>query len=123
MLQVCQSTEHPVRMAAIQCLGMLLHFDNYSGYLFRAHPIMMQNLRSMKIMDDIFSDTRAEQESVELRGRVLCVIQEFLLSQLLKGEEEDESMVLNLTIVSRPAKVNIMELIGETEGFADSGYV
>jgi cohesin loading factor subunit SCC2 len=58
-----------LRGRILQCLG----------FLFRAQPSLMTMDRSSVIMDDIFSSSDEER-----RGRLLKIIQEFLISEAAK---------------------------------------
>ncbi|KXN83113.1 Protein rad9 [Leucoagaricus sp. SymC.cos] len=93
-----------IRGRTLQCLG----------FLFRAQPTLMTEQRSASIMDAIFDSPEEEG-----KGRLLRIMQEFLVS-----ESEKHSVQLKETVKSKtykPANVNMDELIGNTDGFADSG--
>ncbi|KAJ7175276.1 sister chromatid cohesion C-terminus-domain-containing protein, partial [Mycena filopes] len=94
-----------LRGRILQCLG----------FLFRAQPSLMTMPRSALIMDDIFSSPDEER-----RGRLLKIIQEFLISEAAKhtAKQKDTVAVKNKT---KPSDVNMDELVGNTDGFADSG--
>jgi len=85
--------------------------------------------RSAYIMDQIFASPEEEG-----KGRLLKIIQDFLLSEaekhsaLAKGKKTifPASPRLNVFLESSTTKpkncdVNMDELVGNTEGFADSG--
>lgn len=89
--------------------------------------------QSATIMDAIFASP--DEES---RGRLLKIMQEFLVSEAAKHSAKEKGLFLismatrrltGLTRFSESAKgkskagVNMEELVGNTDGFADSGYV
>jgi cohesin loading factor subunit SCC2 len=86
--------------------------------------------RSSTIMDAIFASPEEEG-----RGRLLKIMQEFLISEASKHSvKEKGKFLLNLPrpfihspleITKGKAKqtdVNMDELVGNTDGFADSGF-
>ncbi|KDR82399.1 hypothetical protein GALMADRAFT_220397 [Galerina marginata CBS 339.88] len=83
------------------------------GFLFRAQPTLMTMERSAHIMDDIF----ASQEE-EGKGRLLKIIQDFLVSEASKHSAKEKESSKGKT---KPSDVNMDELVGNTDGFADSG--
>ncbi|THH14012.1 hypothetical protein EW146_g6273 [Bondarzewia mesenterica] len=95
--------ESALRGRILQCLG----------FLFRAQPTLMTLDSSAMIMDAIFASSEDEN-----RGRLLKIMQDFLLSEATKHtEKEKKSAKGNLTL----SDVNMEELVGNTDGFADSG--
>ncbi|KAJ7457662.1 hypothetical protein B0H11DRAFT_208709 [Mycena galericulata] len=100
-----KSSEAALRGRILQCLG----------FLFRAQPSLMTMERSAVIMDDVFSSPDEER-----RGRLLKIIQEFLISEAAKhsAKHKDSIAVKGKT---KPSDVNMDELVGNTDGFADSG--
>ncbi|PPR07277.1 hypothetical protein CVT26_012437 [Gymnopilus dilepis] len=92
-----------LRGRILQCLG----------FLFRAQPTLMTMERSARVMDDIF----ASQEE-EGKGRVLKIIQDFLVSEASKHIAKEKESTKGK---SKTGDVNMEELIGNTDGFADSG--
>lgn len=68
---------------------------------------------SARIMDDIFGSTDSET-----RGRLLKLLQEFLISEATKHSAKEKE---NSKKAVKPTTVNMEELIGNTDGFADSG--
>jgi cohesin loading factor subunit SCC2 len=105
----------------------------FLGFLFRAQPSLMTLDRSATIMDAIFASP--DEES---RGRLLRIMQEFLVSEATKHSTKEKgifyfprmppatSPILNLSAESAKNKtknvdVNMEELVGNTDGFADSG--
>ncbi|KAG5653655.1 hypothetical protein H0H81_011615 [Sphagnurus paluster] len=92
-----------LRGRILQCLG----------FLFRAQPTLMTLERSSTIMDEIFNSPEEEG-----RARLLKIIQEFLVSEATKHsakeKEADKGKV-------KATDVNMEELVGNTDGFADSG--
>ena len=82
--------------------------------------------RSSTIMDAIFASP--EEES---RGRLLKIIQEFLTSEASKHSAKEKGSCYRFPVrlaCLHPAenakgKVNMDELVGNTDGFADSGCV
>ncbi|EJF61054.1 hypothetical protein DICSQDRAFT_170603 [Dichomitus squalens LYAD-421 SS1] len=94
-----------LRGRILQCLG----------FLFRAQPALMTAEPSAKIMDAIFSSS-----SEEARGRLLKILQDFLVTEAAKhAANEKASASAKGKVVT--GKVNMEELIGNTDGFADSG--
>lgn len=78
------------------------------GFIFRAYPQLMVTEKSTAIMDSIFA-TNIPQAQAQL----LKVIQEFLSSQ--------ERPELPIEKVKVETGVKIAELVGNVDGFADSG--
>ncbi|KAG7088631.1 hypothetical protein E1B28_012603 [Marasmius oreades] len=92
-----------LRPRILQCLG----------FLFRAQPTLMTLENSATIMDSIFASPEEEG-----KARLLKIIQEFLVSESAKhSAKEKEGLKRN----SKPVDVNMDELVGNTDGFADSG--
>ncbi|KAG6849921.1 hypothetical protein H0H93_003632 [Arthromyces matolae] len=83
------------------------------GFLFRAQPTLMTMERSASIMDAIFAS-----EEEESRARLLKIIQEFLMSEAAKHSAKEKE---NAKEKTKPLEVNMDELVGNTDGFADSG--
>ncbi|KAF8889236.1 hypothetical protein CPB85DRAFT_1441418 [Mucidula mucida] len=92
-----------LRGRILQCLG----------FLFRAQPTLMTLEESARIMDDIFGST-----DVETRGRLLRILQDFLISEAIKHSTKEKESIKKS---AKPTTVNMDELIGNTDGFADSG--
>ncbi|KAJ7081353.1 hypothetical protein B0H15DRAFT_924231 [Mycena belliarum] len=92
-----------------------LYDKSDDGFLFRAQPSLMTQERSSVIMDDIFSSPDEDR-----RGRLLKIIQEFLISEAAKhsAKQKDTNAV---KAKAKPSDVNMDELVGNTDGFADSG--
>ncbi|KAF8552743.1 hypothetical protein OG21DRAFT_1477602 [Imleria badia] len=82
------------------------------GFLFRAQPTLMTLERSAGIMDAIFSSS--DEES---RGRLLRIMQDFLVSEAAKHAEQRKGSGQG----KGDGVVDMAELVGNTEGFADSG--
>ncbi|KAG9315547.1 hypothetical protein JVU11DRAFT_3168 [Chiua virens] len=82
------------------------------GFLFRAQPTLMTLERSAGIMDTIFASP--DEES---RGRLLRIMQDFLVSEAAKHAEQRKSSGQD----KGDGVVDMAELVGNTEGFADSG--
>ncbi|KAJ3560203.1 hypothetical protein NP233_g10992 [Leucocoprinus birnbaumii] len=98
------SGQPTIRGRTLQCLG----------FLFRAQPTLMTKPRSASIMDAIFASPEEDG-----KGRLLKIMQEFLVS-----ESEKHSAQLKDTSKAKGSKqtdVNMDELVGNTDGFADSG--
>ncbi|KAJ6584574.1 hypothetical protein B0H19DRAFT_980202 [Mycena capillaripes] len=110
-----------LRGRILQCLG----------FLFRAQPSLMTMERSAVIMDDIFSSPDEER-----RGRLLKIIQDFLISEAAKHSAKQKGTRLPHPVCpifsffpdtlavkgkTKPSDVNMDELVGNTDGFADSG--
>ncbi|KZP26313.1 hypothetical protein FIBSPDRAFT_1040859 [Athelia psychrophila] len=92
-----------MRGRILQCLG----------FLFRAQPSLMTLDQSATIMDAIFASP--DEES---RGRLLKIMQEFLVSEAAKHSAKEKESAKGK---SKAAGVNMEELVGNTDGFADSG--
>ena len=61
----------------------------YSGFLFRAQPTLMTLPRSASVMDEIFASPEEEG-----RGRLLKIIQEFLVSEVSKHSAKEKGNFL-----------------------------
>ncbi|KAJ7605513.1 hypothetical protein DFH06DRAFT_257355 [Mycena polygramma] len=94
-----------LRGRILQCLG----------FLFRAQPSLMTMERSSVIMDSIFSSPDEER-----RGRLLKIIQDFLISEAAKHSAKQKDTIA-VKGNPKPSDVNMDELVGNTDGFADSG--
>ncbi|KAF9267598.1 hypothetical protein L218DRAFT_955463 [Marasmius fiardii PR-910] len=92
-----------LRPRILQCLG----------FLFRAQPTLMTLENSAAIMDSIFASPEEEG-----KARLLKIIQEFLVSESAKHSAKEKE---GLKRSSKPVDVNMDELVGNTDGFADSG--
>lgn len=89
---------------------------------------------STRIMDKIF-----QSDSDETKGRMLKILHDFLVSETSKHAEVEKEKGAILQRLVRPVllnpviglkvtngadeKVNLAELVGNTEDFAESGYV
>lgn len=82
------------------------------GFLFRAQPTLMTLERSASIMDDIFHSS-----DLESRGRLLRIMHDFLVSESMKQHEEQKGGAKG----KQGGVVDMAELVGNTDGFADSG--
>ncbi|KAF8133417.1 hypothetical protein EV363DRAFT_1470656 [Boletus edulis] len=82
------------------------------GFLFRTQPTLMTLERSAGIMDAIFASP--DEDS---RGRLLRIMQEFLVSEAAKHAEHLKGSGQG----KGDGVVDMAELVGNTEGFADSG--
>ncbi|KAJ6466251.1 hypothetical protein C8R45DRAFT_1021008 [Mycena sanguinolenta] len=94
-----------LRGRILQCLG----------FLFRAQPTLMTMERSAVVMDEIFSSSDEDR-----RGRLLKIIQDFLISEAAKHSAKLKDVVA-VKGKAKPTDVNMDELVGNTDGFADSG--
>ncbi|KIY69312.1 hypothetical protein CYLTODRAFT_436196 [Cylindrobasidium torrendii FP15055 ss-10] len=85
------------------------------GFIFRAQPTLMTYTDSAAIMDEIFAS-----DDFETRGRLLRIFQDFLASEAAKHAAKEKANSAN---AKKPveAQINMDELIGNTDGFADSG--
>ncbi|RDB15317.1 Protein rad9 [Hypsizygus marmoreus] len=92
-----------LRGRILQCLG----------FLFRAQPTLMTMEPSSTIMDAIFASPEEEA-----RGRLLKIMQEFLVSEAAKHAAKEKETGKGK---GKPTEVNMDELVGNTDGFADSG--
>ncbi|KIJ54752.1 hypothetical protein M422DRAFT_775001 [Sphaerobolus stellatus SS14] len=92
-----------IRARVLDCLG----------FLFRAYPTLMTQESSATIMDAIFSSPEEEA-----RSRLLKIMQEFLITESIKHSAQEK---VSHKAKSGQGKVNLEELVGNTEGFADSG--
>lgn len=120
----------------LQCLGTCYLFstrlppDKFSGFLFRAQPKLMTLEQSAGIMDAIFASP--DEES---RGRLLRILQDFLVSEAAKHAEQQKGAPSSPDIgsclkncvgpgqVKNEGGVNMAQLVGNTDDFADSGYI
>ncbi|EMD39745.1 hypothetical protein CERSUDRAFT_150412 [Gelatoporia subvermispora B] len=92
-----------LRGRILQCLG----------FLFRAQPALMTAEHSANIMDAIFASPEEEAH-----GRLLKILQDFLVSEAAKHSAKEKANAKGKTAAE---KVNMEELVGNTDGFADSG--
>ncbi|KAI6129687.1 hypothetical protein EDD16DRAFT_1689919 [Pisolithus croceorrhizus] len=83
-----------------------------SGFLFRARPTLMTLDQSAGIMDAIFASP--DEES---RGRLLRILQDFLVSEAAKHAEQQKGS----SQVKNDGGVDMAHLVGNTDDFADSG--
>ena len=106
----------------------------WTGFLFRAQPTLLTAEASSRIMDDIFSSS-----DEDARGRLLKIMQDFLVSEAEKHAaiQKEKGMsdflcrlryTLTRSVVTSKTKsaidkVNMKELVGNTDGFAESGFV
>lgn len=103
--------------------------QNVAGFLFRAYPTLMTLESSATIMDAIF--TSPEEEA---RGRLLKIMQDFLITESTKQSAQEKGQPPKFCIRLSPdifavahktkhsqSKINMEELVGNTDGFADSG--
>ncbi|KAF9806781.1 hypothetical protein IEO21_08541 [Rhodonia placenta] len=84
------------------------------GFLFRAQPALMTVDASASIMDAIFASP-----DEDARGRLLRIVQDFLVSEASKHAEKEKANSRSKS--SSGKEVNMEELVGNTDGFADSG--
>ncbi|KAG8907886.1 Sister chromatid cohesion protein 2 [Tulasnella sp. 403] len=81
------------------------------GYLYRAQPTLMTRPQSAAMMDAVFEST-----DEEAKGRLLKIMQGFLIA------ESEKHAALQKAKRPKTAKpVNMEELVGNTDGFAESG--
>ncbi|GAA5948648.1 hypothetical protein JCM10213_003568, partial [Rhodosporidiobolus nylandii] len=94
---------HPVKATVLSSLG----------FLYRAHPTLMLNDASTGIIDAIFASPNAA-----MHQQVLRIVQEFLASQ-------ERASIATAVVPAKKKKaeqgVKMEELVGNVEGFADSG--
>ncbi|GAA5904538.1 hypothetical protein JCM6882_004901 [Rhodosporidiobolus microsporus] len=83
------------------------------GFLYRAHPTLMLHASSTEIMDAIFA---SPDKGMHLR--VLSIVQDFLASQ-----ERASALAAAQPVKKKKVEqgVKMEELVGNVEGFADSG--
>ncbi|KAI0292379.1 sister chromatid cohesion C-terminus-domain-containing protein [Russula brevipes] len=123
LLRLYQKHSEPgLRGRTLQCLGMdrqlcsfLFYLKGKSGFLFRAQPTLMTLESSAMIMDATFASREEEG-----RARLLKIMQEFLVSEAAKHAQKEKSKT-NAKSKQAPTEVNMEELVGNTDGFADSG--
>ncbi|KIK69873.1 hypothetical protein GYMLUDRAFT_34262 [Collybiopsis luxurians FD-317 M1] len=84
------------------------------GFLFRAQPTLMTMEKSATIMDEIFA-----ADDNDGKARLLKIIQDFLTSESIKHSQHEKESAKQRGM--KPAEVNMEELVGNTDGFADSG--
>lgn len=82
------------------------------GFLFRAQPTLMTLEQSAGIMDAIFASP--DEES---RGRLLRILQDFLVSEAAKHTEQQKGSGQ----VKKEGGLDMAQLVGNTDDFADSG--
>ncbi|KAJ3735912.1 protein rad9 [Lentinula guzmanii] len=100
LLQLHQRfTDASFRARVLPCLG----------FLFRAQPTLMTLDQSTMIMDNVFAS-----DDPDAKARMLKIIQEFLVSESVKHSQQEKER-------KQLAEVNMDELVGNTDGFADSG--
>lgn len=130
-------SEGTLRTRILQCLGKHFYLVHYAvtqplpGFLFRAQPALLTADTSSRIMDDIFSSS-----DEDARGRLLKIMQDFLVSEADKHAvlQKEKGWLLDdypgththfaLTVSkskSAKEKVDMEELVGNTDGFAESG--
>ncbi|KAL4249287.1 Sister chromatid cohesion protein [Abortiporus biennis] len=93
-----------VRSRVLHCLGIL----------FRAEPSLMLKEESSHIMDAIF-----DSPEVEARVRLLKVLQGFLTSEAEKHTAVEKDLAQGKQRTA--GHVDMEELVGNTDGFAESG--
>ncbi|KAF5337499.1 hypothetical protein D9758_013605 [Tetrapyrgos nigripes] len=98
------SRYEPLRARTMHCLG----------FLFRAQPTLMVMDSSAQIMDSVFGSSDEEE-----RGRMLKIMQDFLNAEATKHAAKEKEMTKRTS--AKASDVNMEELVGNTEGFADSG--
>ncbi|MBW0481416.1 hypothetical protein O181_021131 [Austropuccinia psidii MF-1] len=89
----------PIRNVTLTCLG----------FIYRAYPSLMTRSESIELMDNVFK----ECSQSDLQHRLLKLIVEFISSQNAQMEDNDDK--------NESTGVDMNQLIGNTEGFADSG--
>ncbi|KZT11764.1 uncharacterized protein LAESUDRAFT_733751 [Laetiporus sulphureus 93-53] len=95
-----------------QNLGLRGRILQCLGFLFRAQPALMTMDRSASIMDGIFASPEEEA-----RGPLLKILLDFLVSEASKHAEKEKTSAKN----KGAGKVSMDELVGNTDGFAESG--
>ncbi|PWN49132.1 hypothetical protein IE53DRAFT_318176 [Violaceomyces palustris] len=107
-LAIYKNSRSTVRSFALQNLG----------YLFRAHPTLMTRPAVVEIMDEIFATG-----SVQDRTSLLKIILEFLNSDAARRDPEGLRNVnaKKATPTAGKDKVDMSELVGNTESFAETG--
>lgn len=131
LLSLYHSLNPSFRSSALQCLGKLhdasvpaqfleqpgrLSFPvcpSHPGFLFRAYPSLMTRESMTKVMDDILKSSEAGDKLLLLK-----IIQEFLMTEHARRGPETAGQSPKK---QSPTKVDMSELVGNTEGFADSG--
>ncbi|KAG9017932.1 Sister chromatid cohesion protein 2 [Tulasnella sp. 427] len=82
------------------------------GYLFRAQPTLMTRPQSAAMMDAVFGG-----EDEDAKGRLLKIMQGFLISE----SEKHSALQKGKNTTKKAKAVNMEELVGNTDGFAESG--
>ncbi|KAI0088475.1 hypothetical protein BDY19DRAFT_165528 [Irpex rosettiformis] len=97
-------TDVSLRSRLLQCLG----------FLFRAQPSLLTAEPSSQIMDAIFAS-----DDEDARSRLLKIMQDFLVAEADKhtAKEKDNASKSK----KNQDTVNMDELVGNTDGFAESG--
>ncbi|KAF9488996.1 hypothetical protein BDN71DRAFT_1531854 [Pleurotus eryngii] len=97
--------------------SLLKLYDKYTDatlrFLFRAQPTLMTLERSAAVMDAIFSSPEEDG-----RARLLKIMQNFLESESLKHSNKEKETIKGKI---KSQDVDMEELVGNTDGFADSG--
>jgi cohesin loading factor subunit SCC2 len=102
----------------------------FTGFLFKSYPSLMTTKESAEIMDKVFASGELES-----RAHLLRIINSFLLSEMAKHTAAEKGNFLFKAFLSvhtpdctesqakkvQLSTVNMEELVGNTQGFADSG--
>ncbi|GEM10950.1 cohesin loading factor subunit SCC2 [Rhodotorula toruloides] len=86
------------------------------GFIYRAHPTLMMHSSSTAIMDAIL-----DSPNPALHVQVLRIIQDFLASQERAVASVASTATEKKTKRKGATRVKMEELVGNVEGFADSG--
>lgn len=96
LLKLYEQQQDPgLRVRVLQCLGKISCSTNgiddnvwYTGFLFRAQPVLMTHHTSADVMDAIFASP--DEDS---RSRLLMIMQDFLTSQASKNTSKERGML------------------------------
>lgn len=115
---------------------MWLELKYSTGFLFRGFPTLMLNPAATTIMDEVFASTDIDEQA-----RLLGVVQDFLTQQaernahVVQKATKPSALVRSTEAAPRltrcagskakkdKVEVDMHELIGNTDNFADSGCV
>lgn len=82
------------------------------GYVFRSYPMFMLRPGSTDIMDAVFASGSAQSQ-----GQLLRILQDFLASQGRMSVTASAGAIKE----EKSGSVKMDELVGNVDGFADSG--
>lgn len=84
------------------------------GFIYRAYPTLLLKAQSTTILDAVFASP-----NIGTRLQLLRILQDFLASQ----DRSEAAATSSKVKTEKENRVKIDELVGNVEGFADSGFV